>query len=95
MHFCIPSIEHGARHMVLPSQLHRPTLNEWRNESWCPIHVERFDSNKEQDAFTGLEVWVKPPAFGRLEKAKQGLVLQEVEHRSSKWTCEYRKKSGT
>ena len=79
----------------MPSQLHIPALNEWRNESWCPINVERFDSRKEQDPFTGLEVQVKPPAFGRLEKAKQGLVLQEVEHRSSKWTFECRKKSGT
>ena len=81
--------------MVVPSQLHIPALNEWRNESWCPINVDRFDSRKEQDPFTGLEVRVKLPAFGRLEKAKQRLVLQEVEHRSSKWTFEYRKKSGT
>ena len=81
--------------MVVPSQLHIPALNERRNESWCPFNVERFDSRKEQDPFTGLEVRVKPPAFGRLEKAKQRLVLQEVEHRSSKWTFEYRKKSGT
>ena len=56
---------------------------------------EAHCSRKEQDPFTGLEVRVKPPAFGRLEKAKQRLVLQEVEHRSSKWTFEYRKKSGT